>query len=590
MLSVIRKLSWFFRQEWRRYTVAVVLLVISGVLEIIPPMLVGRSIDTIHIGGMDWNVIVLTLTQLLTITAAAYIINFAWHYKLFGGAFVVERLMRSRLMRHFLRMRPSFYERNRTGDLMALATNDLQAVSQTAGFGILTFMDSTLWMMTLLVTMTVFVSWKLTLAAILPLPAMAILVSVYGKWIHKRFMAAQDAFGSMNDGVLETISGIRVIRAYVQERAAESRFAAVTKDVLDKNIAVVKIDALFEPTMKILTGASYLIGLGYGAYLVYHNELTIGGLVAFNVYLGMLIWPMFAIGELINIMQRGNASLDRVSGTLDWKPDVEEPEEEKQARVPDRPGAIEFRDVTFRYPSSSVDNLRDVSLVLQPGQTLGIAGRTGSGKTTLMKQLLREYPPAQGTVAISGAPIETIDMDLLKSWYGYVPQEQFLFSRTVRANILFGTRRGESTEEELQNAIAASALAGDMAFLPKGLETTVGERGVSLSGGQKQRVSIARALIADPDILMLDDALSAVDARTEAEIVNNIRTTRAGKTTLIATHRLSAIQEADWIVVLDDGAIAEQGTHEQLMERGGWYKEQYERQQVDAKRSEGGDA
>ncbi|RKN83768.1 ABC transporter ATP-binding protein [Paenibacillus ginsengarvi] len=589
MLTVLSKLSWFFRQEWKRYTIAVILLVISGILEIIPPMLVGRSIDAINVGGMNWESIRLTIVQLLTITAAAYLINFTWHYKLFGGAFVVERLMRSRLMRHFLRMTPTFYERNRTGDLMALATNDLQAVSQTAGFGILTFMDSTLWMATLLVTMTVFVSWKLTLAAILPLPIMAILVSIYGKWIHKRFMDAQDAFGSMNDGVLETISGIRVIRAYVQERAAESKFAAVTKDVLDKNIAVVRIDALFEPTMKILTGASYLIGLGYGAYLVYHNELTIGGLVAFNVYLGMLIWPMFAIGELINIMQRGNASLDRVGTTLGWKPDVAEPDGKAAAKVGEEPGAIEFRGVTFRYPSSSVDNLQDVTFKLKPGQTLGIAGRTGSGKTTLIKQLLREYPGGEGQITISGTAIDTINADLLKSWYGYVPQEQFLFSRTVRANILFGSRSGNATEEELLQAISSSVLEGDLQFLPKGLETTVGEKGVSLSGGQKQRVSIARALIADPHILMLDDALSAVDARTEAIIVDNIRKTRAGKTTLIATHRLSAIQEADWIVVLDEGRIAEQGTHEQLLSLGGWYKEQYERQQVDANRSEGGE-
>ncbi|MDF2721638.1 MAG: multidrug transporter permease/ATP-binding protein, partial [Paenibacillus sp.] len=348
---------------------------------------------------------------------------------------------------------------------------------------------------------------------------------------------------------------------------------------------------LFEPTMKIVTGASYLIGLGYGAYLVYHNELTIGGLVAFNVYLGMLIWPMFAIGELINIMQRGNASLDRVNTALDWKPDVVDPADVGGASAisAEQPGAIEFRNVTFRYPSSQSDNLRDVTFRLEPGQTLGIVGRTGSGKTTLIKQLLREYPPGQGVVALSGMPIEEIGMDRLKSWYGYVPQQQFLFSRSIKANILFGAKGGQASDEQLRQAIQASALAGDLAVMPDGLDTMVGERGVSLSGGQKQRVSIARALIADPDILMLDDALSAVDARTEAEIVEHVRTVRSGKTTFIVTHRLSAVQQADWILVLDDGAIVEQGNHEQLMRIGGWYKDQFELQQV-ANEAEGGES
>lgn len=584
MISVMQKLGWFFRLEWKRYAIAIPLLTIAGILEIIPPMLVGRSIDAIQLNDMTWEKITVTLLQLAGITIGVYIISYIWIYKLFGGSFVVERMLRSRLMRHFLKMTPTFYEKNRTGDLMARATNDLQAVSMTAGFGILTLLDSTLWMATLLVTMTVLVSWKLTLAAILPLPIMAILVSIYGKWIHKRFTEAQDAFGEMNDGVLETVSGIRVIRAFTQERAAEKQFADVTQNVLHKNLAVVRIDALFEPTIKVLVGVSYLIGLGYGAYLVFHNELTIGALVAFNVYLGMLIWPMFAVGELINIMQRGNASLDRVYETLGYKPDVPEPERENTEPV-ERPGRIEFRNVTFRYPSSSADNLTDVSFVLEPGQTLGIAGRTGSGKSTLIKQLLREYPPGQGSITISGVPIERIDMDRLKSWYGYVPQEQFLFSRTVKSNILFGS--SDATDNELDHALAMSAFKKDLAFLPNGLETLVGEKGVALSGGQKQRVSIARSLIANPDILILDDALSAVDARTEAEIIANIRSTRAGKTTLIATHRLSAIQHADLIIVLEDGRIVERGTHDELMRLGGWYKEQFERQQVEAKSESG---
>jgi len=580
MFSVIHKLGWFFKDQWKRYTIAIVCMMISSITELIPPMLIGTSIDEIATGTLTWRSLTTTLLLIAAITVITYVINYVGIYRLFGGSVLVERILRSRFLRHLLKMTPSFYERNRTGDLMARATNDLNAVSMTAGFGIMTMIDSTLWMGAIVVAMCAFISWKLTLAAILPLPILAILVNMYGNWIHARFTEAQDAFGKMNDDVLETVSGIRVIRAYVQEKSAEKKFAEVTKDVLDKNIAVVRIEALFEPTVKILVGISYLIGLCYGAYLVYHGEITIGVLVTFNVYLGYLIWPMFAIGEMINILQRGSASMDRVNETLNTKEDVKEPSDPVDVKEPER---IEFRNVTFRYPTSSVDNLADISFTVERGQTIGIVGRTGSGKTTLIKQLLREYPPGKGTITISGVPIEQISFDRLKSWYGYVPQQQFLFSKPLRDNIKFAN--SEATEEELASALSMSALEKDLAYLPQGLDTLVGEKGVALSGGQKQRASIARALIASPPILILDDAMSAVDARTEAEIIANIRRVRSGKTTLIATHRMSAVLHADLILVLDEGRIIERGTHEQLMALGGWYKEQFERQQMEEKLS-----
>jgi ATP-binding cassette subfamily B protein len=319
-----------------------------------------------------------------------------------------------------------------------------------------------------------------------------------------------------------------------------------------------------------------MIGLGYGAYLVSQQEMTLGDLVSFNVYLGMIIWPMFAIGELINVMQRGNASLDRVQETLDYEEDV------KDASHPvtvAQPGRIGFSEVKFQYPQSSSINLSNINLQLEQGQTLGIVGKTGSGKTTLIKQLLREYPAGEGTISLAGIPIEDQTKDQVRNWIGYVPQDHVLFSRTVRENILFG--HPEGTEEDIETAIRLSHFQKDLQLLPQGLETLVGEKGVALSGGQKQRISIARALIKNPEILLLDDSLSAVDAKTEARIIENIQQERHGKTTIITTHRLSAIQHADWIVVLDDGVIIEEGTHEDLLKNEGWYKEQFDRQQIE---------
>ncbi|AQR78833.1 ABC transporter ATP-binding protein [Paenibacillus larvae] len=581
MLSILYKLRWFFRQHWKRYTIAVVLLILVGVGDIIPPQIVGRVVDGIQQGTITYGRLAELLLFTLGLTFIIYGITYVWMYQLFGGAYWVERILRSRLMKHFMRMTPTFYERNRTGDLMARATNDLKAVSITAGFGILTLVDSTAFMIVILCTMGFAISWKLTFAALLPLPFIALAMKVYGKTIHERYTKAQDAFGDMNDQVLESVSGVRVIRAYVQEQEDRNRFRDITEDVYAKNASVARIDALFDPTIKVLVGISYMIGLGYGAYLVFQNSITLGDLVTFNVYLGMLIWPMFALGELINVMQRGSASMDRVNETLGYSEDVSE---RPHPTYVDSPETIEFEDVTFRYPSSTVDNLKHVSFTLKRGQTLGIVGRTGSGKSTLIKQLMREYPGLKGSIRISGVPIEHLSLEQLHGWIGYVPQEQLLFSKTVRENILFGKSGG--SDGDVQKAIQDALFSQDIETLSQGLETLVGEKGVALSGGQKQRVSLSRALIGDPEILILDDAMSAVDARTEARIIENIRRERSGKTTLISSHRLSAVEHADWIIVMEDGRIAEQGTHEDLVALGGWYREQFERQQVESNLSE----
>ncbi|MFJ7508524.1 ABC transporter ATP-binding protein [Peribacillus simplex] len=576
MFAIFKKLSWFFKEQWQRYTLAILFLCLVNILEVIPPKLVGNAIDDMNNGSMTQEGVMKYVIYLLMVLSGSYLFGYLWSYLLFGGGNLVERKLRSGFMGHLLKMTPTFYEKNRTGDLMARATNDLKAISLTAGFGILTLVDSVLFTITVVVMMGATISWQLTIAAVLPLPIMAVMMQIYVKKIYKRFTDAQAAFGTLNDKVLESISGVRVIRAYVQEREDEKRFDEMTEDVYRKNLAVARIDALFDPTISIIIGISYLIGLGYGAYLVFQQAITLGGLVSFNVYLGMLIWPMIAVGELINVMQRGNASLDRVQDTLSYEADVKN--SLGLESIP-KPGNIQFNSVYFTYPSSSVVNLSNICVQLERGQTLGIVGKTGSGKTTFVKQLLREYPLGTGEIAFAGMPLEQLNLEDIRKWIGYVPQDHFLFSKSVRENILFG--KMDATEGELAEAIRLADFEKDLMMLPNRLETLVGEKGVALSGGQKQRISIARALIKNPEILILDDSLSAVDAKTETTIIENIQNERAGKTTIITTHRLSAVQHADRIIVLDSGEIIEEGTHADLLQNDGWYREQYERQQVD---------
>lgn len=581
MFSVLGKLTWFFKKHWKRYTLAISILIVASILEVLPPRLLGMVIDEVHQGQFTKERLQFYITLLAVLMVVIYCLNYVWMRQLFGGAYIIERTLRSRYMKHLTKMTPTFYEKNKTGDLMAKATNDVKAVSLTTGFGVLTLIDSTVFLFIILFMMTFLVNWKLTLAAFLPLPIMAWLMNRYGNLIHKRFMKAQSAFGDLNDQVLESISGVRVVRAFVKEKDDQERFEKQTNDVLQKNIQVAKIDALFEPTIKILVGLSYMIGLGYGALLVFRNELTLGQLVSFNIYLGMLIWPMAAFGELMNIMQRGNASLDRLNTTFAYKPDVENSPKTTEVNQPNQ---IYFSHLNFMYPSADTKALKDIHINVAKGETVGVVGKTGAGKTTLFKQLLREYPIENTKLFMSGKPIEQIDLTQLKSWIGYVPQDQFLFSKTIRENILFG--RPDATEKELQKVMNLASITADIETFSKGIETLVGEKGVSLSGGQKQRISIARALIKDPEILLLDDALSAVDAKTEAAIVSNIREERVGKTTFIAAHRLSAVRHADMIIVLENGEITEQGTHEELMSQRGWYEDQYTKQQMNEDKNE----
>lgn len=577
MFDVLIKLKGFFAHYKKRYAFAITALIIASALGLIPPKLLGYTIDHIRFETLTLTILMTVLIIYISIIVFHYIISFLWDYTLFGGSIILEKWMRSRLMAHFLKMTPTFFSKYKTGDLMARSTNDLKAIAMTAGFGILTLVDSTTFMFMIIAMMGFTISWKLTFAALIPLPFMAMIMNKYGAVIHHRFTKAQDAFGDMNNEVLESIRGVRVIRAFVQEEQDAKRFSNRTADVYEKNMAVARVDALFEPTMKILVGTSYTIGLGYGALLVFRNAITLGDLVTFNVYLGMLIWPMFAVGELINILQRGNASLDRVNEILRYKADV------KNRRYPihvEELTDIQFTNVAFSYPYTKENQLEIDQLTIRKGNTIGIVGKTGAGKTTLFKILLRQYPNIKGDITFSGVPIENLDLAQLRGWIGYVPQDQIMFSKTIRKNIQFG--KEDATDEEIYRVMELAHFSDDMKQLPKGLDTMVGESGITLSGGQKQRVALARAFIKNPEILILDDSLSAVDGKTESMIIKHLRKEREHQTTLIAAHRLSAVTHADLIIVLDNGRVVEEGTHEELMERGGWYKDQYEQQQLES--------
>ena len=577
MFSVLKKLGWFFKAHKKRYIIALSSLALVNVFEILPPRLIGMAIDDIHTGALTTSILFRYIVILILTTIGSYTFGYIWRYQLFRSGFLLEKRIRFRIMDHLLKMKPKFYQKYRTGDIMARATNDLGSVEETAGFGILTLFDATMFTGVIILMMIFTVNWQLTLVAMIPLPIHAYIMTKFGARIEIKVDAAQDAFSSLNEKVLESISGARVVRAYVQEKEEIARFAKMTEDVYEKNRQIEVIDSVWGPATRILIGISFFITIVYGAHLIIEGRMTVGDLISFNVYLGMLIWPMFAIGDLINVMQRGKASLERINEVLAVESDLVDKKETKQIGLPE---TIHFEQLDFTYPDAPTPALQNITLTIKQGETIGIVGKTGSGKTTLVRQLLRQYPLAKERVFVNEIPLEDLSQKDILSWIGYVPQEHILFSKSARENILYGLDADAQTHADLQRIIELAALTDDLEFFSDGLETVVGEKGVALSGGQKQRISIARAIAINPEILILDDSLSAVDAKTETKIIENIKKERAGKTTIITAHRMSAVKHANQIIVMDDGEISQIGTHDALMNAGGWYKEQYEHQSL----------
>ena len=583
-MKVLLQLGWFFKQRKKQYGLGIAALIFVSLLQLLPPKIIGYIVDDITEGTL----VASKLTNWLIILAVAGVLMYAsryyWRVMIFGSAVLLSRTMREKLFTHFTRMSPSFYQKRRVGDLMAHATNDINAVQQTAGMGILTLVDSISTGGFVILTMALTINWKLTLIALIPFPFMIFLTSYYGRLLRRRFRFAQEAFSNLNDKTQESISGIKVIKTFGQQKEDIDDFTDLSTDVVAKNMRVAKVDALFDPTIAGIFAISYILSFYFGTKFIIAEDMTIGDMVAFSTYLGLLTWPMLAFGFLFNIVERGNASYSRITELLSVDADIQD----VTGAIDERPeGNLQFDIDEFYFPDDETPALHNVHFTLNRGETLGIVGKTGSGKTAILKLLLREFEGYKGNIMYGGHPINQYKQQRLRESIGYVPQDHFLFSTTIGENIAFTNPKLD--REEIYEAARLAHIHEDILGFEEGYETIVGERGVSLSGGQKQRVSIARALIMKPELLILDDSLSAVDAKTEEAILESLKRTRTGETTIITSHRLSAIQHAHKIIVMDAGEIVEAGTHEELLALDGKYKEMYDLQQLEVLVEQGGE-
>lgn len=583
----LRLIGGYAKSRWLHYAAGILSLAAVDLMNVYIPQFTGQITDGLKAGtiGMDgvWRLIGLIILMGAAMAAG----RFGWRYFIFGAALDVRRRLQEDLFAHLEKLSMRYYNEHKTGDLMAHFTNDMRSVQMLMGPTVVTAFDATVMLVMVLGKMMFYVDMRLTLVAVIPLLLIMYGDYYYGKVMHRKFFAKQRAFSDLTDQVQEAVSGIRVIKAFVQERQELAAFARVNRLNQDRNMAVARTQALFMPLLDLVIGVSGLLTLLYGGYLTIAGEITLGQFEAFNLYIAMLVWPMLAAGECITFISQGMASLKRIRTILDEKPEIVDGAEVKDVAA--LRGEIDLDGLTFAYPDQEdVTVLDSIRVHVDQGSTLAVLGRTGSGKSTLANLLLRLYDAKSDMIRIDGRPICEIPLSVLRRDVAYVPQESFLFSDTLERNIAFGAER--KSREEIQRAARDACIHSNIMDFPEGYDTMVGERGVTLSGGQKQRSAIARALLKDAPILILDDALSAVDTDTEEQILHNLRVNRAGRTTIIIAHRISTIQNADRILVLDEGRAAEYGSHEELMALGGIYRSIHDKQQLEKQlREKGGE-
>lgn len=576
MIKMIKSpyIKGFIKKYKIRYFIGIVFLVLIDYLQTMLPLIIGSVIDGYKSGVYKSNNISHELLNIGVIAVFIVLGRIMWRYFIFGTSRMVERDIRNDLFDHLQLLSQRYYNNHKTGEIMAYITNDLEAVRNAMGQGFMMLFDVIALFIFTMYNMLTQINIVLTLSAVFPLVLIALLTTVIGPKLFRRYADRQEAFAEISDFVQENLSGIKVIKAFVQQKQEIMQFEKISKNYFDKNMKLFKLQALMRPSMNLISGIALAIAVGVGGIITYKGNISVGDFTAFIEYLGMLVWPMMAVGITINMITMGSAALERIEGVLKEPVEISDDGANEDIKIID--GSIKITNLSYKYPGTDTYVLKDINIELKKGETLGIVGRTGSGKTTIVNLLLRMYNVDRGSIKIGGYDILDIPLNVLRTNIGYVPQDNFLFSDTIKNNIDFSD--GTLSDEAIVDAANFSCVHDNIVEFKDSYRTLVGERGVTLSGGQKQRVSISRAIIKEPEILILDDSVSAVDTDTEEKILNNLKKTRQGKTNIIIAHRISTIQHADQIIVVDDGKIVEHGNHKQLVAMNGIYNSLYQKQ------------